>query len=294
MKNYYFDGAKKLNVNKIGNIMGGQDGAIFNSLLFRLDSSANGHVYDLKSKDLKEVGDFRLDNLGVIVPHDNCAFFSDKYYDEKDEFPIFYTNVYNAYPDRQDRQGMLIAYRIVREDKNYVGKILQAVRVGFTDDLLWRSKDVKDIRPYGNLLLSKKDNLLYAFVMRDQDKKTRFFAFEMPSIKDGKENKELGVKEVVLQKEQIVDTFDADYIHFMQGGIIDNGYLYSAEGFSVKEKRENLPAIRVFDLKNHRQVMHVNLFDELGLKVEPECIDFDGDKLVYSDYEGNVYQVTFE
>ena len=85
-----------------------------------------------------------------------------------------------------------------------------------------------------------------------------------------------------------------DYIRFMQGGIIDNGYLYSAEGFSVKEKRENLPAIRVFDLKNHRQVMHVNLFDELGLKVEPECIDFDGDKLVYSDYEGNVYQVTFE
>ena len=186
MKNSYFDGAKTLNVEKIGNIMGGQDGAIFNHLLFRLDSTGNGHVYDLKDKTIKEVGDFRLDNLDIIIPHDNCAFFGDNYFDKSDEFPIFYTNVYNAYPDRQDRQGMLVAYRIIKDGTNYIGKLLQTIRVGFTGDCLWHSKDQKDIRPYGNLLLSKQDNLLYAFVMRDQDKKTRFFARSSIALWRGK------------------------------------------------------------------------------------------------------------
>ena len=44
--------------------------------------------------------------------------FGNEYYDEKDEFPLLYTNIYNNYAKTDDkRKGITCVYRIHKEDK---------------------------------------------------------------------------------------------------------------------------------------------------------------------------------
>ena len=66
--------------------------------------------------------------------------------------------------------------------------------------------------------------------------------------------------------------------------------IYSVEGFDFGETAPS--AIRVIDPKTKTQIHHVS-FAELGYGIEPECIDFFGDRLLYSDAKGNLFELKF-
>ena len=75
-----------MEIKRIGKISGGQDGAIYNGILFRFDHLGNGTATYLK--DVQEDGEtapfatFALDKRELITPHSNAVFFGTEFYEE--------------------------------------------------------------------------------------------------------------------------------------------------------------------------------------------------------------------
>jgi len=279
---------KKLGVQEKG--APNQDGAIWKNELFRLDHRGNCVVRDMDT--LKPKAAFVLDMADVIVPHSNCVFFGCEYWQEGDEFPLLYSNIYNNYAGAEDPLcGVCCAYRLWRTECGFETKLVQLIRIGFTDDRdLWRSCE-NDVRPYGNFVADRDEKRLYAFVMRDAVQETRYFAFRMPGVREGVVCEKYGVPVATLMPEDILEQFDTPYHLYIQGACCHKGKIYSAEGFGAWAP--DIPAgIRVIDLNAKQQEDYVNL-DTMGYQPEPECIDFFGDTCVYADAEGNFYEAKF-
>ena len=277
----------------IGTIVKGQDGAIFGDFLFRLSAKGLCTVYRLSeiSEQSVPAAQFTLDKTDKIVPHSNCVVFGTARYDERDEFPLLYSNVYNNYAKHENRlEGTTCVYRLQRVGESFSTELVQVITIGFTQDTLWRSETVADIRPYGNFLIDRDSGLFYGFTMRDKDHKTRYFAFRLPDVSRGEPDEELGVRRVVLGKEDVLRRFDCDYHRFIQGACCHNGIVYSVEGFTANE--ENPPAIRLIDLAKGQQ-LQVHYFSDHGMTIEPELIDFSDEVCYYADNKGNLYTLTF-
>lgn len=282
-----------MKLSKIASIKRGQDGAIHDGLLFRFDIKGVGSVYDLSKQnteaiDLPPIAEFTLDGADIVVPHSNAVVFSAEYFEEGDEFPILFSNVYNNYAKEDDKKvGVAAAYRIWKEGERFLSKLLGTVEIGFTSDReLWRSAgETADVRPYGNFVIDKDASKYYAFVMRDGERKTRFFRFSLPNIKNATPNGD-GLRRIILEKEAIEDYFDTPYHNYMQGAVCHGGKIYSVEGFHEKIH----PAIRIIDLAKKEEETFFDFF-EAGFIHEPELIDFLDEKCIYSDAVGNLFHL---
>ena len=269
-----------------GKIEGTQDGAIFGNLLFRFNSRGQCHVYDLKSQDLTEVGAFLLDRWETLCPHSNSVSFGAEYWQEGDEFPLLYSNIYNNYAKAENRlEGACCVYRIFRENGVFQSTMVQLLKVCFVaDDTLWGIGE--NIRPYGNFVVDAENRILYAFTMRDQEQTTRYFAFPLPKARDGFVDGWLRI----CPLEKPLFFFDVPYHHFIQGACVHKGLIYSLEGFT--NDPVNPPAFRIIDPENRCQKAFV-LCADLGITVEPECIDFMGEECWYSDCHGDIFNLIF-
>lgn len=282
-------------IKKIGKITGGQDGAVCGTELFRFDTKGKCTVFDLSELDhseekiLSPKSVFFLDKLDIVTPHSNAVFFGTEYYDVTDTYPILYTNVYNNYSASNDkRMGMLTAYRLEKTNVGYKTTLLQIIKIGFTEDIVWKSNEKEHgVRPYGNFVAERE--YLYSFVMRNEENGTRFFKFNLPSVREG-ENVSGEVKQLVLTKNDILETFDLPYFRFIQGATMRNGKIYSTEGFT--NDNVNRPAIRVIDVLDKTE-KYYNIMD-LGYPEEAEMIDFLDDECLYSDINGNLYSCSFD
>lgn len=275
-------------------IKGDQDGAIFGSLLFRLNDKGECWVYDLAKATLpiaQPLDVFTLDRADEICPHSNAVVFGGTYYYEGDEFPLLYTNIYNNYAGAEDpMHGVCCVYRVQRQEGRFTSTMVQIIRVGFVNDpVLWCSGgETKDVRPYGNFVVDPDGGKLYAFVMRDAAQTTRYFAFRLPEVQEGE--MENGVRVVTLQPEEVLDSFDCPYHRYLQGACFRAGKIYSVEGFSYSE--ENPAVLRVMDVEKREQTLRVDL-REMGYPIEPEFVDFWGERCIYGDNDGNLYEVEF-
>ena len=275
----YFDGATRLHCVHLGNIAKGQDGVLYDGCLFRFDSNGRCRVYDLQT--LTELGAFTLEKADILTPHSNSVSLRGN---------ILYTNLYNTYAKEADRkEGICCAYRIHREGNVFRGELAQVIRIGFAKTPLWQSENGQDVRPYGNFVV--EGDKLYAFVMRDESHRTRFFRFALPDITAGEMDKAWGVPVVTLTADDIESQFDECYVNYMQGAVCVDGSLYSTEGFNHPNDRGR-PALRVFDTNRQKQVFFADLV-EYGLINEPEWIDHSNGCLYYCDHPGNVYRLTF-
>ena len=282
-----------MNIKQIGNITDGQDGAVFGGLLFRFKTNGLCYVYNLNNLTIEKkspiVSIFTLDKADVIVPHSNSVVFSNEYYDEDDEFPLLYTNIYNNYAKCENKRiGVCCVYRIWREDNEFKNRLLGLIEIGFTKDELWSSGN--DIRPFGNFVIDKEKGLYHAFTMRDKEEITRYFSFKLPELSNGVTDDELGVKKITLKKEDIIDTFDTEYHRFIQGACCEKGKIYSLEGFSGDEV--NPPAMRIISTNDKKQLEYIH-FGDFGLTIEPELVDFENDVCYYGDNLGNLYVIEF-
>ena len=282
-----------MKIKKLGKIVGGQDGAVYNGLLFRFDAKGNCSVY--KTEDLSDtsipVSEFILEKSEIIAPHSNSVVFGNAYYSEEDEFPLLYSNVYNNYAKSDNKlKGVTCVYRLQKSGNTFSTTLVQLIEIGFVEDSLWTSENRADVRPYGNFVIDTEKSVYYAFTMRDEEKSTRYFSFNLPKVTSGEYDETFGVNKVTLKKEDIIDFFDCDYHRYIQGAAFDNGIIYSLEGFT--EDKNNPPAIRLIDpvSKSQKAVYH---FSDFGLTVEPEFIDFDGGNCYYADNHGNIYSLSF-
>ena len=287
-----------MEIKQIGNIIGGQDGAIYGSELFRLDTKGNCTVYDLNglknSEDcrLKAKSEFKLDRAEEIVPHSNSVCFGSEFYKDGDEYPLLYSNIYNNYAAAENKRlGVCLVYRIQKISDRFKSTLVQIIEVGFCEDVnLWKAYDRKHgVRPYGNFVVDNDTKSYWAFVMRNEESGTRYFRFDLPKAGDGETDCALGVKKVVLGKEDIKEFFDCDYHRYIQGAVLHKGKIYSTEGFC--NDAVNRPAIRVIDLATRNEEYYD--ITETGLADEPEFIDFYNGKCLYSDAHGNLYTVEF-
>lgn len=274
---------------KIGRIKGGQDGAIYDGLLFRFDANGTGQAYSMES--FIQTAEIRLEKNDIISMHSNAVCFGNTFYDPGDRFPLLYSNVYNNYSSENDRrEGTCGVYRIVEDGSGFVGELVQVIKVGFTDDLCWKSApEIKDVRPYGNFIVDTMNNKLYAFTMRDADHKTRYFSFELPELSEGVMNDSYGCRLLTLEKEDIKDKFDCDYSYYLQGACYHENRIYSLEGFDNYTAAR--PRMQVVDLFEKKTIAVMD-FMSRGLVSEPEFVCFYNGLLYYSDAAGQLF--TFE
>jgi len=289
-----------MEVQKIATIAEGQDGAVYGDFLFRFDAAGLVRVYEMEqlcnsdpAVPAPEYASFRLDRCEEICPHSNSVQFSSRRFCESDEFPLLYTNIYNNYSKAPDPLiGVCCVYRLQRSGTHFTSTLLQLIRIGFTDDPnLWCSDTATaDVRPYGNFLPDPEQDRYYAFVMRDADCSTRYFAFNLPDIREGLWEEEKQIRVVTLHPEEILDRFSCEYHHYLQGCCVHEGRIYSLEGFAANSKE--LPVLRVINPKEGLQEQVWDL-SEYGMPHEPELIDFYDGNCYYSDCHGNLYRLVF-
>ena len=287
---------KTLTFRKLCNITPNQDGAIFGDYLFRLGAVGDVRVYDMSklispdchAEDECKLCQFTLDKADLIVPHSNAVSFGPYYFDEDDEFPLLYTNVYNNYAKCDDKKvGVTCVYRITRNGNKFSSALVQIIEIGFTDSNIWRSDNgATDVRPYGNFVVDRSSRLFFAFVMRDGNCDTTYFIFNLPKLSDGTMDETYGVRKVTLTKNDIIRSFIAPYHKFIQGACCHDGLVYSVEGFDKN------PSLRIIDMQKGEQIAFYD-FLALGIKNETELIDFYGDKCIYADARGNIYEIIF-
>ena len=158
------------------------------------------------------------------------------------------------------------------------------------DYSLWKvSPDKHGVRPYGNFAIDRENKFFHAFVMRDEKLGTRHFKFNIPSLDQGDIDNNYKVKKVILNANDILETFDCPFQSYIQGATFHKGKLYSAEGFS---DNINKPAIRVIDVNKKVEELYINLWEN-GYDIEPELVDFIKDVCYYSDFVGNLYTLEF-
>lgn len=286
------------NVIPIGKIVGGQDGAIYGNYLFIIDNRGEMTVYDVNSFDGNVNPDMKIDSLkldkaDMICPHSNAVCFGAEFYEEGDEFPLLYSNIYNNYAQNADPlKGVCCVYRITRDGNKFRTALVQIIEIGFVEDSsLWKMSDKADSeRPYGNFTIDVDKGIYYGFTMRSVSDGTRYFAFDLPRVTDGEMSRAYGVKRVVLRREDIKDLFDCEHHYFLQGACCHNSLIYSLEGFYTDELP---PRLRIIDPEAKKQIYAIDL-REFTPSIEPEFIDFCGDTCYYADELGNLYIMEFE
>ena len=287
-----------MRIEKFAKIKGErQDGDISNGYLFSFNRSGECTVYeteklgDLKDGEAEIFAEFVLDKNDILMPHSNSVVFGREYYDEKDEFPLLYTNVYNNYANADNKlEGVCLVYRIQRIERKFTATLVQIIEIGFADDKnLWKSFGEKDdVRPYGNFVIDIENEFYYAFTMRDNVPSTRYFSFDLPKVVQGEWCEEYKVKKVVLNTSDIREYFDCEYHRFVQGACCHKGKIYSLEGFT--DSQSNPPVIRVIDTKSKKETTYEK-FADYGTNVEPEMINFENDVCYYTDHYGNMYKL---
>lgn len=283
-----------------GRFDAGQDGAFWGDILFRFHADGSGWAYDARPLDtagpnavaeLPRLAEFHTEPGDAVVPHFNAVVFGSEYYAEGDEFPLLYANLYNNYAAQADRrEGVCCVYRLQRKADSFAMTLVQVIRIGFVQDAaLWCSPGEKtDVRPYGNFVIDRQKNILYAFTMRDAANRTRYFSFALPKLADGVYSAEYGVNVVTLTPEDICGCFDTEYHRYIQGACCHEGKIYSSEGFDETPP----PTLRVIDPATERQLVCMDLAQR-GFPAEAEWIDFRSGICYYSDAPGNVYRVDF-
>ncbi len=256
-----------------------QDGAIYDSHIYRFGPHGNCEVISLEN--MRVVSRFMLDKSDEVMTHSNSVCFY-----EADGELYLYTNVYNSYQNEEDkREGVCCVYKMSGTHEAPESRLVQIIKIGFTGKKgVWISENKKDIRTYGNFTVDKENKKLYAFTMLDEEHVTRYFEFDLPTIKAEGE-----IETVVLQESDIITQFDSSYSYYIQGATFASGYLFSVEGFNTPALP---PALRIINVKEQKAALEINLMADHGLVHEPEYIDVYNNEIYFADNKGNYYKFT--
>ena len=122
-----------------------QDGAIYNGFLFSFNHQGLCTVYrmndlnNFKDCEAEVFSEFVLDKNAVLMPHSNAVSFGNDFFEDGDEFPLLYTNVYNNYAQSDDKlKGVCLVYRVQRFGTQFKTTLVQMIECDFVEDeALW-------------------------------------------------------------------------------------------------------------------------------------------------------------
>ena len=141
--------------------------------------------------------------------------------------------------------------------------------MGFAYNEPWT--DGNDVRPYGNFFVDTTGNYLWAYTLKDNLKKTRFFKFALPNVSNAS---------VTLTVDDIIEQFDVPYMAYIQGNTYKSGKAYILSGFGTNTDNGML---NVVNLVTKTLESQVNL-NEIGLAIEPEFINIEGNSIILGQY----------
>lgn len=269
---------EKINLNNTFDIvkiypnLTAQSGCYFNGILFLFRDNATFSAIDIEERSL--IGTYDIADKS-IEPHCNSAVFGNEYYDSADLYPLVYINAYN---NTSLPKGTCYAYRLQgNKTSGFTMTLVQTISIGFTNDSEW-TDGVGDTRPYGNFVIDTIGNYLYVYTLLDTSKVTRFFKFSLPTIADG--------SEVTLNKSDIIEKFDVDYIDRIQDATLHCGKIYMNSG--VYDKMY----LSVINCKT-KKVVSVIDYAKCGYENEPEILTIYNKKLIISFNTKGYYLLEF-
>lgn len=245
----------------------GQDSACYAGNLITFNSTGYYKMYTMNNDLLK--ASTALDQVATYAPHANSVCFGTEKYDAGDTYPLLYVNAYNT---AGLPQGACYVYRLLN---NMSTSLKQQILINFTSDPIWAG-DGSSVRPYGNFIVDTDNNKLYVYVMIDSLNVTRFFKFDLPELSDG--------AIVRLEKTDIIEYFDIEWMYYMQGACYFNGKIYASCGFTSADCK-----LYVIDLATKKVTSVVPLGGFVG---EPETVFVYNDEL-YLSSTTTLYKLQF-
>ena len=250
-----------------------QDGCIYNDVLFLFSSNGLCTIFNISNKQM--ICSSQLPTYKGYCPHSNSVSFGKKFCDT-DTYPLLYSNIYNNYPNIADSFGMCLVYRIIDETL-FEFKLMQVIKIGFTNDAnLWYDNS-DNASPYGNFLICGDDLWVYVNIFGSSI--TRFFSFKTPAIIVSDD-----IDFCILTKDNIQEMFDTDLFKYIQGGTSRGTNLVSLEGFGTELSPSFL---RIISLTT-KTIQSIDLGFYLNT-LEPEFVSFYNNLLIVGTYEGKFF-----
>ena len=246
----------------------GQDSACYDGNLITFNSAGYYMMYTMNNDLLK--ASTALDQVATYAPHANAVCFGTEKYDADDNYPLLYVNAYNT-PGLP--QGACYVYRLLN---NMSTSLQQQILINFTEDPIWAGNG-SSVRPYGNFIVDTDNNKLYVYVMIDSLNVTRFFKFDLPELSDG--------AVVRLEKTDIIEYFDIEWMYYMQGACYFNGKIYASCGFTSADCK-----LYVIDLATKKVTSVVPLG---GFIAEPETVFVYNDTLYVAGNAKSIFKLQF-
>jgi len=246
----------------------GQDSACYGDNYITLNSDATYKIFTMNGDLLKNT--ILLDQSATIAPHANSVCFGTEKYDVGDTYPLLYVNAYN---NTGLPKGACYVYRLLN---NMTTSLQQTILINFTEDEIWAG-DGHSVRPYGNFIVDTDNNKLYVYVMIDSLNVTRFFKFNLPTLSDG--------ATVRLEKADIIEYFDIQWMYYMQGACYSNGKIYASCGFSTADCK-----LYAVDLITKKVTSIVPLG---GFIAEPETVFVYNDTLYVAGNAKSIFKLQF-
>lgn len=230
----------------------GQDAAEYNNNVVSFDSNSKMKIQNYVDNSVV-CNNIDIDKSNIIKPHCNSVSFGG-FYSEDDEYPLIYLNAYNSL---ELPLGTCYVHRIFSDNNNYSTDLIQTINIDFIDDEIWTNGN--DTRPYGNFLVDKENNRLIVYTLKDSENITRFFVFELPLFT--KEN-------IILTKDDIIDSFDLCYIPFVQGNCFYKNKIIVLSGYGTDIHPGQ---IYIIDIRIKSVLFAIDL-NSIGICIEPEFV----------------------
>lgn len=256
-----------------------QDGAIYEGKSFTGD--ANGTVYIKNAATGEAIQTMTLDKKDVLTVHSNAVTISTR------TGIHLYSNVYSNYKSADDKHiGECCVYSLAEASGAWSNTLAQIIKVGFLDDeTYW--PPATEARPYGNFVVDNDNNILYVYVLYSGKKKIYWYKFALPEVTAGEQNSIYGCPVYTLTTADILDSWQTEYLEYIQGGCVHDGLIWStsgADGYWGQAK------MSVIDPAKKSTVATFNFWNDDNA-VEPEFVDFDGGVLYYGDIK-TMYTLT--
>lgn len=254
-----------------------QSAAAFGDYAFFItDRRSALYFYDLNSKRMISVtnlGAMDEKTGGYYLYHCNQMTFGIDFFDKNDPFPLLYI----SQRARDDNRCIVEVFRLLPKTMN---SIYTSLDVELVQTIYFPIMTIENSLGRVNCAIDNLNFLLYTYsystINSDSNRgKCRISCFNIPKISE---------KEVILNDEDIIDSFSLDYSGInSQGGCIKDGYLYIGQGYSSVGIYLNIIDLQKKKLQNRIDLLHQ------GIAWEPEgCFVYQGNIMISSG--NNIWQ----
>ena len=242
------------------------------------------HMYNLKTRkrlyDLQYTKGTGKDFLGQTLYHCNQATFGVDFYDSSDPFPILYISQHA----KENKRYFVEGYRIFPIWDNETNEY-SSFSVELVQTIFFPPMTNKNALGTINMIIDPETNKIYTYSRNNNigltnSKKCVISCFDIPSSQK---------KEIFLEDTDILWSFyPGCNASNMQGGCINNGILYIAQG----SKSAGYIYLNIIELQSQQQTGRLDLLKN-GYTWEPEgCFFYNGHVMLGGG--NNIYKVNIQ